>query len=100
MVRRQAHYNGASGVRGIHSFQKHGKYKPEFNNNAYTLTSIYHNDQLQMLATSDRPEYYMTQLNGWSMTANANLFWKGATWYWNDRDWAKEQRDNAVKDAN
>jgi hypothetical protein len=38
------------------------------------------------LAISDRPEYYLTQLNTWGMTGNIETFREGATWYQNDRD--------------
>jgi hypothetical protein len=107
VAKRQACYDGALGARGMHSLQGYGKDDPEFNNNAYTISSIYHDGTLKIFtshpsksATSDRPEYYMTQINGWSMTANANAFREGATWYRNGKDWAKEQRDNAIRRAN
>lgn len=107
VAKRQACYDGALGARGLHSLQGYGKDEPEFDSNASTLTSMYHNGQLQMFtshlsksATSDRIEYHMTQINGWSMTANANAFREGATWYRNGRDWAKEQRDEAIRRAN
>lgn len=34
------------------------------------------------------------------MTANANAFWEGVTWYCNGKDQAKEQQDNAIRQAN
>jgi hypothetical protein len=107
VAKRQACYDGALGARGLHSLQEYGKDEPEFDNNASTLTSIYHNGQLQMFtshpsksATSDRTEYYMTQLRSFSMTDNPDTFREGATWYRNGRDWAKEQRDEAIRRAN
>jgi hypothetical protein len=77
-------------------------------NKAHTITSIYHGGQLKMFTShpsppagsSGRPEYYMTQLKGWSMTSDPETFRQGATWYRNGRDWAKEQRDKAIKGAN
>jgi hypothetical protein len=107
VAKRQACYDGALGARGVHSLQEYGKDEPEFDNNASTLTSIYHNGQLQMFTshpsksdTSDQPEYYMTQLRSFSMTDNPDTFREGATWYRNGRDWAKEQRDDAIRRAN
>jgi hypothetical protein len=107
VARRQASYDGALGARGVHSLQEYGKDEPEFDNNAYTISSIYHDGTLKMftshpskLAISDRPEYYMTQIKGWSMTSDSDAFREGATWYRNGRDWAKEQRDEAIKRAN
>ncbi|CRG92847.1 hypothetical protein PISL3812_09918 [Talaromyces islandicus] len=107
VAKRQACYDGALGARGIHSLQTYGEDEPTYDNDAYTLTSIYHNGQLQMFtshpsnsATSDRPEYYMTQLRSFALTDNVDTFREGATWYRNGRDWAKEQRDEAIRQAN
>lgn len=46
------------------------------------------------------PEYYVHQLKGWSMTSDFETFRQGATAYRNARDWAKEQRDEAIRRAN
>jgi hypothetical protein len=107
VAKRQASYDGALGARGMHSLQTYGQIEPGFDNNADTISSIYHDGTLKMFtshlsksADSNDPEYYMTQLNGWSMTANAEAFRQGATWYRNGRDWAKEQRDDAIRRAN
>lgn len=51
-------------------------------------------------AASDKFEYHMTQIKGWSITSDPDAFREGATWYHNGRDWAKEQRDHAIKQAN
>lgn len=81
----------------MHSFQGYSKDNPEFNNNAYIISSIYYDGTLKIFTshplkstTSDQPEYYITQINGWSITANANIFQEGTTWYHNNKDWAKE----------
>ena len=42
----------------------------------------------------------MYQLKGWSMTSDLETFRKGATYYRNGRDWAMEQRDEAIRRAN
>jgi hypothetical protein len=42
VARRQACYDGALGARGIHSLQSFGTSKPVYDNNAYTIESIYH----------------------------------------------------------
>lgn len=49
---------------------------------------------------SDEHEFYMTQIKGWSLTSDLDTFRQGATWYRNGRDWAKEQRDDAIRRAN
>lgn len=105
---RQACYDGALGARGMHSLQSYGQEKPVYDNKAYTITSIYHNGQLKMYTVhpaqpngpGSRPEYYMTQLKGWSMTSDPETFRKGATAFRNARDWAREQRDQAIEKAN
>jgi len=105
---RQASYGGALGARGMHSLQSHGRDEPTYDNNAYTITSIYHGGTLKMYTIhpaqpngpESRPEYYMTQINGWSMTGNAESFRQGVTAFRNARDWTKEQRDEAIKLAN
>ncbi|KAG9228475.1 hypothetical protein BJ875DRAFT_508482 [Amylocarpus encephaloides] len=105
---RQASYDGALGARGMHSLQSYGQDEPTYDNSAYTITSIYHGGQLKMYTShpaqpsgpGSRPEYYMTQINTWGMTGNAETFRRGATAFRNARDWTKEQRDEAIRYAN
>lgn len=106
---RQASYDGVLGARAIYSLQSYGEDEPVYDNNAYTITSIYHGGTLKMYTShpiqptnslENRPEYFMHQLNAWSMTGNTESFRQGATAYRNARDWANEQRDNAIKRAN
>ena len=105
---RQASYDGALGARGMHSLQSYGQDEPAYDNNAYTVTSIYHGGTLKMYtshpAQSDgpgcRPEYYMTQLRSFAMTDTADTFRQGATAFRNARDWTKERRDEAIGYAN
>jgi hypothetical protein len=93
----------------MHTLQtyKHEQQQPGFDNNAYTITSIYHGGTLKMFTShpskptkSDRPEYYMSQLRSFALTDNIETFREGATWFRNGRDWAKEQRDKAISLAN
>ena len=105
---RQACYDGALGARGIHSLQTYRQDEPAYENNAYTVTSIYHDSQLKMYTShpaqprgpGSRPEYHMTQINAWAMAGNAKTFRQGATAFRNLRDWTKEQRDAAIRYAN
>jgi hypothetical protein len=105
---RQASYDGALGARGMHSLQSYGQDEPVYDNNAYTITSIYHGGQLKMYTSHpaepnrprSRPEYYMTQINTWGMTGNVETFRQGATAFRNAGDWTKEQRDDAIRCAN
>ena len=108
VARKQACYDGALGARGMQSLQSYGKTEPVYDNNAYTITSIYNDGTLkiytshpsQPASSGGRPEYYMNQLNGYAMTANSNTFRQGAAAYRNARDWAKEKRDGFIEAAN
>lgn len=108
MAERQACYDGALGARGMQSLQVYAQDEPTYNNNASTITSIYHHGQLQMYTShvaqpknpGGRPEYHMTQINTWGMTGNADTFRQGARAYRNARDWAKQQRDEVIERAN
>ena len=105
---RQASYDGALGARGMHSLQSYGQEKSIFDKNAFTITSIYHDGQLKMYTShssqsaspGDQREYFTNQLNTWGMTGNIETFRQGATAYRNARDWAKEQREEAIRRVN
>ncbi|EFE33524.1 uncharacterized protein ARB_07469 [Trichophyton benhamiae CBS 112371] len=105
---RQACYHGALGARGMHKLQSYKQDELSRDNNAYTITSIYHGGQLKLYTThptapreSDgRPEYIMTSLRSFAMADSLDTFRGGATAYRNARDWAKEQRDEFIKSAN
>ncbi|KAL8886647.1 MAG: hypothetical protein Q9215_005687 [Flavoplaca cf. flavocitrina] len=108
VAKRQACYGGALGARGKDSLRSYGQENPSHNINAYTISSIYHDETLKMYTShptqptspGSRLECHMHQPNGWSMTGNIETFQQGATYYRNGRDWAKEQRDKAIRRAN
>jgi hypothetical protein len=108
VARRQACYDGAVGARGLLSLQSYRQDESVYDNRAYTITSIYHNGQLQMYTThitppvgpGKPPEYHMTQINTWGLTGNADAFRQGATAFRNGRDLAKEWRDGFISTAN
>jgi len=105
---RQACYDGALGAKGMHSLRSYRRQEPHFDNNADTITSIYHGGTLKMYTThvapppssGGRPEYHMTQLNTWGLTGNPAACRDGLRAYRNGRDWCKEQRDEAIMQAN
>ena len=82
----------------MHSLQSYGQENPFHDNNAYTISSTYHDGTLKMYtshsiqptSSGGRPEYYMHQIKGWSMTSDLETFLQGATYYRNGRDWAKK----------
>ncbi|KAH6974011.1 hypothetical protein EDB80DRAFT_318932 [Ilyonectria destructans] len=42
----------------------------------------------------------MTQVDTWGMTGNIDSFRRGTTAFRNARDWAKQHRDNVIREAN
>ncbi|EFY84121.1 hypothetical protein MAC_09836 [Metarhizium acridum CQMa 102] len=105
---RQACYDGALGARGVHCLQSYGQAESQYDNNAYTLTSIYHGGQLKMYTTHPIPPsapgnkngFAMTQIKTWALTGDADTFRQGVAAYRNGRGWARRQRDDAISQAN
>ena len=105
---RQACYDGALGARGMHSLQSYRQEKPIYDNNAYTITSVYHSGVLRMYTShpvpptdpEGRSEYCMDQLGVYAMIHNRETFCQGATAFRNASDWTKEQRNEAIRRAN
>jgi len=91
----------------MHKLLSYGQGESVYNN-AATMTSIYHDGTLKMYTSHiapspsarDHPEYYMTQINTWGLTGNLEACRNGLSAYRNGRDWCKEQRDEAIRQAN
>ncbi|KAK2601580.1 hypothetical protein QQS21_004898 [Conoideocrella luteorostrata] len=74
---RQLCYNGALGARYMHSLQSYGQPEPEYDNNAYTISSMYHGGTLKMYtshpipprAPGGRPDFVTTQIKTWGSQA-------------------------------
>ena len=93
----------------MHSLRSYGEGESAYDNNAYTVTSIYHGGQLKMYTShpvegtgphAGKSEYYMHQINTYGMTGNPETFRQGATAFRNLRDWTEEQRNAAIARAN
>jgi hypothetical protein len=54
----------------------------------------------KLASPGDRREYFTNKLNVWGMTGKIGPFRQAATAYRNARDWAKEQREEAIRQAN
>ncbi|KAL2862943.1 uncharacterized protein BJX67DRAFT_385176 [Aspergillus lucknowensis] len=112
VVKRQACYNGALGARGIHTLRTYREENENdcYDSNAYTVSSTYESGPgtLTLYAThpqissdpNGRPEYVMTKINSWSITGNPESFRAGVSAYRNAVDWAREQREAFVEQAN
>ena len=105
---KQSVYDGALGERGQHQLRSYGTNEPRIDNNAHTITSIYHHSTLSIYTVytarinspSSRQEYYTHLIGSWAMNGDIQTFRKGAAAFRNLRDWAKEQRDEAIRLAN
>ena len=110
VCKRQALYDGALGARGIHELRTYVDPHTAYDNNAYTITSIYHGGTgtLTVYTTHPTPsesptkptEYRMTQLRSFALTDIPDTFRQGACALRNARDWAKEKRDEIIAAAN
>ncbi|EFY86789.1 hypothetical protein MAC_07193 [Metarhizium acridum CQMa 102] len=107
VAQRQACYDGAYGARAMHALQNYHD-EPIYDGNAYTYSSTYHDGNLKLYAhhvtapaaPEGRPEYHMTQINGWQMTGNIHTFRRGATAFRNARDYAERHRNSFIRAAN
>ncbi|CEJ91863.1 hypothetical protein VHEMI07551 [[Torrubiella] hemipterigena] len=105
----QACYNGALGARAMHSLQSYGQPTRFYDNKAYVLSWVYHCGTLRLFTVHPLPppaelggqlSFVTTHIKSWSMTGDYDYFLQGATAYRNGVDWAKQQRDEAIKEAN
>lgn len=105
---RQACYVGALGARAVHSLQSYGQEEPVYDNNAYTITSIYHGGALKMYtshvtqprSSGGRPRYHMNHLASFSLAGDRDTCVAGLQAYRNGRQWAEKQRNEAIRQAN
>lgn len=108
VAKRQACYEGALGARGMNSLQSYEKDELTYDNTAYIITSTYLGGFLQIYTVhpvqpaipGGRTEYCMNLLRSFAINDTAGSFRQGVTAYRNARDWAKEQRDEAIKRSN
>ncbi|KAL2836440.1 hypothetical protein BJX68DRAFT_250698 [Aspergillus pseudodeflectus] len=113
VAERQACYNAAFGARAMLALRAYGKRAGDagavYDGNAYTLSSTFERDSgtLTLYATYPRKanrhgasEYIMTTIDSWSMKGNMESWERAITAYRNARDWAREKREEAIREAN
>lgn len=108
VAERQASYDGALGARGFRSLQVYSDTAVEYDNKAYTITSTYHQGTLKIYASHPIPssgpgggsEYATTLLKAYALVSDVDTFRAGATAFRNARDWAMQQRIEAINKAN
>lgn len=102
----QACYAGCLGARGMESLRSLARPAPTYEAKAYTIVSTCQNGMLIMYSIHAIPspggriEYVMTQLGGWCLIGNAREFQRGVLAYRNAREWARQQREEAIAMAN
>ena len=110
VAERQAIYDGANGARGILHLQNYGGPTLLYDNNAYTISAVYHprGRAIHFFATHPRPsveeddrtDYHFTLIDQFPMHRNADAFRKAIAAFRNAREWTKEQRDLFITNAN
>lgn len=108
VAKRQACHDGAVGSRAMHSLQTYRACRPQFDGNAYSYSTTFHDSTLKLYDThptqpqSPRrcPQYHMTQIGSYAMTHNSERFIEGATAFRNLRDLAKLHRDTFIEHDN
>lgn len=105
---RQIMYDMALGERGQTALLDYHELNPIYDNKAHTIGCTLIDGHLKMYATHRVPpskpeahaEYVMTLIDSWTMFGTLGKFREAATAYRNARDWAKRQRNEAIKKAN
>ncbi|KAF2764469.1 hypothetical protein EJ03DRAFT_331816 [Teratosphaeria nubilosa] len=110
VARWQAMYDAAVGARAMHHLQNYGQANVEYDSKAYTIATSYHpgTTTLQMYATHPGPptseggnvQYYITQIRAFTLNNSADDLRSGARAYRNGREWAQQQRETFVNNAN
>jgi len=110
VAKRQACHDGAIGARAMYSLQNYQSVTPTYDGNAYSYSSTYHQgtETLKLYAhhltapkvPGGKPEYHMSQVAGYQMTASRETFVNGAAGFRNLRDEAKTKRDKFIDHAN
>lgn len=106
VVVRQATYDGVIGARAMHTLRSHKRDKV-YDGNAYTITSTLCACSLMLysvhLIQSEQVggcDYILHPLGGWNLLGDHQTLRRGVAAFRNARDWAKRQRDEAIKLAN
>ncbi|KAI0818141.1 hypothetical protein GGR55DRAFT_673971 [Xylaria sp. FL0064] len=109
VMKREACYDSAYGVRAMHSLQNSGQKVPVYDGNAHTFSSTYHSGtsllllyahHSTLLTVGDRPEYHMTKIKSFDLSNDYKTLVMGATALRNARDLAKRYRDGFIDAAN
>ncbi|KAL7919042.1 hypothetical protein ACQKWADRAFT_213690 [Trichoderma austrokoningii] len=104
---KQAVLDGAHGANIMHALQNYLVDEPIYDGNAYAFTSTLHDEALKLFAhhltaaeSGQRPELHTTQLKAYALTGDDDVWLEGTGAFRNLRQFAKDWRDQFVKEAN
>ncbi|KAL9076210.1 MAG: hypothetical protein Q9157_003745, partial [Trypethelium eluteriae] len=108
VAERQATYHSYFGARGQLHLRNYGRGELQFDNNAYTVSTIYNSGTLSIFTNhptppktpGGQPNYYMTRVRSFAMNDTPETWRDGAKYYRNSMDMAKEFRNEAIDTAN
>lgn len=110
ICKRQALYDDAVSAREMHELRSYVDSETTYDNNAYTITSTYHDDfetlivyttHLTLFKDIKRSiEYCMTQLNSFVTINNSEIFRQETTLLRNVRELTKEKREELIAATN
>ncbi len=104
----KACYESAMGARAMYILQRFAEADKNLYGNAHTIAATFIRGMLRLYTThisgidttTESPQYHMTLLSEWPIYRSPGDFRQGVGAYRNARDWAKEQRDEAIAAAN
>ena len=108
VTHRQIWYASALGARSMQHLQSHGQPEPVYDNNAYTIGSLFDGNALRMYVThptapsspGGKPAYHVNQCRAVGMRDDVETFRQGAMAFRNARDWTRDKRDELIEEAN
>lgn len=110
VLKRQVSRNLAFGARGMLEIQSYSNRGRKYDNNAYTIGSIYNGGSgllrfftmylTQPADPTGQPTYHMIEIKSFLLTGDAEACCGGIGLFRNSREFAKEVRDGAIASAN
>ncbi|KAK4462281.1 hypothetical protein QBC42DRAFT_346532 [Cladorrhinum samala] len=108
VAERKALYHATLGQRGMLDLLSYGESEPVHDRKAYTLACTYQAGQLSIYTSHTippaspgaRPQYVTTKVAGYALTGDHETCRRGIAAYRNGRDWAQQQRNEAIERAN
>ncbi|KAL3476810.1 hypothetical protein BJX99DRAFT_258144 [Aspergillus californicus] len=98
-VERDACYYSALTARGMYALRLYRQNRPVNEKSGYIVTATYSLGVLELYSTC-MADYRTGRIGAWPLHGKLETFLEGVNAYRNARDWAKQQRDEAIRVAN